>query len=76
MTKCLKINYFFFYLGLGRVDGLILDSPFHSFKKAFLQITPTFLLPYIDIEAFVTDIDMEFDNVKVKINISFVEALR
>jgi len=50
--------------GLGRVDGLILDSPFHSFKKAFRQITPTFLLPYIDIEAFVTDIDMEFDNVK------------
>jgi len=50
--------------GLGRVDGLILDSPFHSFKKAFLKITPTFLLPYIDIEAFMAEIDMAFDNVK------------
>ena len=47
------------------MDGLILDSPFHSFKKAFLQITPTFLLPYVDIEAFMAEIDMAFDNVKV-----------
>ena len=48
--------------GLGRVDGVILDSPFHSFKKA---MESSFLSYFFDLVSFMKSIDLEFDNVKV-----------
>ena len=48
---------------LGRVDGVILDSPFHSFKR-MLQSS---VLSYVfDLEAFMQSIDLEFDSVEVR----------
>ena len=49
--------------GLGRVDGVILDSPFHSFKR-MLQSS---VLSYVfDLETFMRNIDLEFDSVEVR----------
>ena len=48
--------------GLGRVDGVILDSPFHSSKKA---MESSFLSYFFDLVSFMKSIDLEFDNVKV-----------
>jgi len=45
--------------GLGRVDGIILDSPFHSFKYAMQS---TFLGRLFDTTQFLKDIALEFDN--------------
>ena len=50
--------------GLGRVDGVILDSPFHSFKKA---MESSFLSYFFDLVSFMKSIDLEFDNVKVQL---------
>ena len=49
--------------GLGRVDGVIIDSPFHSFKRALES--PSFISQYFDVQALMEAIDIEFDNVKV-----------
>ena len=48
--------------GLGRVDGIILDSPFHSFKYAMQS---TFLGRLFDTTQFLKDIAVEFDNPRV-----------
>ena len=45
--------------GLGRVDGIILDSPFHSFKYAMQS---TFLGRLFDTTQFLKDIAVEFDS--------------
>lgn len=47
--------------GLGRVDGIILDSPFHSFRKAFESF---WISQFFDILSFMKNIHLEFDNVK------------
>ena len=47
--------------GLGRVDGIILDSPFHSFRKAFESL---WISQFFDILSFMKNIHLEFDNVK------------
>ena len=49
--------------GLGRVDGVIIDSPFHSFKRALESAS--FISQYFDVQALMEAIDIEFDNVKV-----------
>ena len=51
--------------GLGRVDGIILDSPFHSFRLAFESIS-SWIPSLFDIPRFLEEIDLNFDNVKVK----------
>jgi len=48
--------------GLGRVDGVIIDSPFHSFKRALESAS--FISQYFDVQALMEAIDIEFDNVK------------
>jgi len=59
VAECLKE-------GLGRVDGIILDSPFHSFRGALkldtvIGSTINYLL---DLEGILKSIDVEFDNPK------------
>ena len=48
--------------GLGRVDGIILDSPFHSFNYA---LSSTFIGSFFDTSQFLQDVAVEFDNPKV-----------
>ena len=50
---------------LGRVDGIILDSPFHSFNSA---LQSTFFGSFFDTKQFLQDIAVEFDNPKVDRN--------
>ena len=47
---------------LGRVDGIILDSPFHSFNYAMKS---TFLGSLFDTTQFFRDIAVEFNNPQV-----------
>ena len=47
--------------GLGRVDGIILDSPFHSFRKA---LETFWISKFFDLHTFLQNIHLEFDNVK------------
>ena len=45
------------------MDGVILDSPFHSFKR----VLQSSVLSYVfDMEAFMQSIDLEFDSVEVR----------
>merc|ERR1712126_81829 len=46
---------------LGRVDGIILDSPFHSFRKA---LETFWISKFFDLHTFLQNIHLEFDNVK------------
>ena len=48
---------------IGRVDGVILDSPFHSFNRAFQSLNRW--MHYLDTDSFLRNIDMAFDNVHV-----------
>ena len=48
--------------GLGRVDGVILDSPFHSFNYFFKS---SYFGSFFDTSQFLKDIAVEFDNPKV-----------
>merc|ERR1719342_1057102 len=52
--------------GLGKVDGIILDSPFHSFKDGFKLDTTlgSFLNYVLDLEGFLKENDIQFDNPK------------
>jgi len=47
--------------GLGRVDGIILDSPFHSFNYFFKS---SYFASFFDTSNFLKDIAVEFDNPK------------
>ena len=55
--------------GLGRVDGIILDSPMHSLQYAlqssYLISTANYLL---DLQGVFTAMGVEFDNPKVDIS--------
>ena len=53
--------------GVGRVDGIILDSPFHSFRGLLKLETMTgSAINYVlDLEGTLEGIDVEFDNPKV-----------
>ena len=45
------------------MDGVILDSPFHSFKR----VLQSSVLSYVfNLEAFMQSIDLEFDSVEVR----------
>jgi len=48
--------------GHGRVDGIILDSPFHSFKALFDTWAGYILNILLDIEGAMKSIDVAFDN--------------
>jgi len=50
--------------GIGRVDGIILDSPFHSFRAFFDTWTGYIMNTLLDIEGIMESIDVEFDSPK------------
>ena len=54
-----------------QVDGIILDSPFHSMKYALTSTTVGRALNYVfNLEQFMEDIHLVFDTPKVKQRIS------
>ena len=51
--------------GIGRVDGIILDSPFHSFGALFETWAGYIMNLLLDVEGTLKSIDVDFDNPKV-----------
>jgi len=50
--------------GIGRVDGIILDSPFHSFGALFDTWAGYIMNLLLDVEGTLKSIDVDFDNPK------------